>query len=70
MELSYLEWESLQPPTDDVTITLFRQKMRQSGDSMLCCLAGLKWHLSILEDNILEMVLNGQMLGASACDEV
>ena len=70
MELSYLEWESLQPPTDDVTITLFRQKMRQSGDSMLCRLAGLKWHLSILEDNILEMVLNGQMLGASACDEV
>merc|ERR1711992_286752 len=44
--------------------------MRHGGDSVLCCLAAMKWRLTILDDNILEIVLTGQMLGASAPDGI
>merc|ERR1712032_729038 len=49
---------------------LFRQRVRHGGDSVLCCLAAMKMRLTILEDNILEIVLTGQMLGAPAPDGI
>jgi len=45
---------------------LFRQLMRHSGGPIRCSLAALSWRLGVLEDNILEIVLTGQMLGAPA----
>lgn len=50
---------------------LFRQCVKPggSGAASICCLAALKWRIAVLEDDVIELVLTGQMLAAPATPE-
>lgn len=46
---------------------LFRQLVQRKWGTMpVCCLAAVSWRLAVLEDDVIELVLTGQML-ASRC---
>ncbi|CAJ1344369.1 unnamed protein product [Effrenium voratum] len=42
---------------------LFREMVRRG--SAICCLAALSWRIAVLEDDVIELVLTGQLLATS-----